>query len=64
MKKPIKPSLNTSSKAVKTESKRKDSDENYVLNLCDEVLGKTGSRQHTFDFLRGDAGKNNEGRKL
>jgi hypothetical protein len=45
-------------------NKRKDSDENYVLNLCDEVLGKTGSRQHTFGFLRGDAGKNNEGRKL
>jgi hypothetical protein len=29
-------------------------DENYVLNLCDEVLGLTCSRQHQFDFLRGD----------
>lgn len=33
---------------------RKDSDEWYVINLCDEVLGLSASRQHTFDFLRGD----------
>lgn len=40
---------------------RKNSDEHYVLDLCDEVLGLKASRQHTFDFLRGD-GK--PGRKL
>lgn len=44
--------------------KRSDSDENYVIDLCDEVLGKTASRQHCFDFLRGDPGKNGQGRKL
>jgi hypothetical protein len=37
-------------------SKSKDSDENYVLNLCDEVLNQKGLRQHRFDFLRGDSG--------
>lgn len=40
---------------------RKNSDEHYVLDLCDEILGLKASRQHTFDFLRGD-GKT--GRKL
>lgn len=29
-------------------------DEQYVLDLCDEVLGLTCSRQHRFDFLLGD----------
>lgn len=40
---------------------RRNSDEHYVLDLCDEVLGLKASRQQTFDFLRGD-GK--PGRKL
>lgn len=40
---------------------RKNSDEHYVIDLCDEVLGINASRQHTFDFLRGDG---NPGRKL
>jgi hypothetical protein len=33
-----------------------DKDEHYVLDLCDEVLNNTASRQHHFDFLLGDAG--------
>lgn len=33
---------------------RADSDENYVLDLCDEVLGERSSRQHLFDWLAGD----------
>lgn len=33
---------------------RKDSDEHYVLDLCDEVLKMQGLRQHRFDFLLGD----------
>lgn len=33
---------------------RKDRDESYVIDLCDEILGTKASRQHTFDFLRGD----------
>ncbi|NYD66348.1 DUF6998 domain-containing protein [Agromyces atrinae] len=35
---------------------RADSDEHYVLDLCDEVLGSAGSRQHRFDWLLGDPG--------
>lgn len=35
---------------------KKDSDENYVLNLCDEVLNQKGLRQHRFEFLFGDSG--------
>lgn len=37
-----------------TDKGRKDSDESYVIDLCDEVLGESALRQHTFDFLRGD----------
>lgn len=33
---------------------RKDSDEFYVLDLCDTVIGTPGSRQHLFDWLLGD----------
>ena len=35
---------------------RKASDESYVIDLCDEILGFKALRQHHFDFLRGDAG--------
>lgn len=35
-------------------ARRADSDEYYVLDLCEEVLGKPGIRQATFDWLRGD----------
>lgn len=37
------------------------SDEAYILDLCDEVLGRKARRQHRFDFLRGDG---DPGRKL
>lgn len=37
--------------------RRADSDEAYVLDLCDDVLGERGSRQHRFDWLVGDAGR-------
>ncbi|MFF2345074.1 hypothetical protein [Pseudarthrobacter sp. NPDC058119] len=33
---------------------RASSDEYYVLDLCDEVLGASGNRQMTFEWLRGD----------
>ena len=33
-----------------------NSDEYYVIDLCDEVLGLKAKRQHRFDFLRGDSG--------
>ena len=41
---------------IKRRTKKKNSsDESYVIDLCDEVLGINASRQHRFDFLRGDA---------
>lgn len=40
--------------ALGIKNKRSDSDESYVIDLCDEVLGELALRQHTFDFLRGD----------
>jgi hypothetical protein len=30
-------------------------DEKYIIDLCDEALNAKGSRQHRFDFLRGDS---------
>jgi hypothetical protein len=41
---------------VKPAKNTKQKDEDYVLDLCDEVLKLKGSRQHKFDFLLGDAG--------
>ncbi|KAF0967261.1 hypothetical protein [Gordonia sp. YY1] len=39
-------------------ARRADSDEHYVLDLCDEVLGVPGIRQARFDWLRGDPSPN------
>ena len=36
---------------------REASDESYVVDLCDEMLGERGLRQHRFDWLLGDAGR-------
>lgn len=38
----------------------KHRDEFYVIDLCDEVLASKASRQHKFDFLRGDPSSNNK----
>ncbi len=35
---------------------RSQSDESYVIDLCDEVLKQKALRQYRFDFLRGDSG--------
>ena len=35
---------------------RKDSDEYYVIELCDEVLVRKAESQKRFDFLKGDKG--------
>ena len=40
------------------------SDESYVIDLCDEVLGRPALRQHRFDFLRGDARPGKQGARL
>ena len=42
---------------LKKPNSRENSDEHYIINLCDDVLGEKASRQHSFDFLRGDACK-------
>jgi len=40
------------------------SDESYIIDLCDRVLNLKAKRQHRFDFLRGDPGKNRRCAKL
>jgi hypothetical protein len=40
------------------------SDEKYVIDLWDEVLGKKALRQHRFDFLRGGSRTAKPGRLL
>ena len=49
-------SENRKSKNEKETTFSNNRDEIYILDLCDEILGRKGSRQHRFDFLRGDAG--------
>ncbi|MGW1785946.1 hypothetical protein ACWCQQ_43740 [Streptomyces sp. NPDC002143] len=43
---------------------RDDSDEAYVVGLCDQVLGEAASPQHKFDWLLGDPGANGRQVKL
>lgn len=43
---------------------RDDSDEAYVVGLCNRILGEDASTQHTFDWLLGDAGMGGRRRKL
>ena len=43
---------------------KKGRDESYVLDLCDEVLERPCCRQHRFDWLVGDAGKDGRCRRL
>ena len=42
------------SKKQLAKNKRENSDEYYILNLCDKLLNERSSRQHTFPFLLGD----------
>ncbi|WP_199535555.1 hypothetical protein [Rhodohalobacter sp. SW132] len=55
-------SKKTSKKKNRAGKNNKDSDENYILDLCDEVLGLRGFRQHRFDFLFGDLHRNGKTR--
>lgn len=48
---------------TKTNS-RKNSDEHYVIDLCNKVINKMGLRQHRFNFLLGDANSNGVCSKL
>ena len=38
--------------------------EQYVIDLCDQILGESARRQHGFPWLLGDPGKNGTRRKL
>lgn len=49
-----KEAINPISKKERTLINRRNSDEYYILDLCDEILNEKASRQHTFDFLVGD----------
>ena len=39
---------------IKKSGSRKESDEQYVIDMCDKALSEVGLRQHPFDFLLGD----------
>jgi hypothetical protein len=43
---------------------RDDSDEAYVVDLCDAILGEPARRQHLFDWLLSDPGRNGRCRRL
>ncbi|HMJ46808.1 MAG TPA: hypothetical protein VK498_05730 [Ferruginibacter sp.] len=49
-------SLPVAIKQITGKSKRSNSDEEYIIDLCDKVLKLRAYRQHRFDFLRGDSG--------
>lgn len=62
---PTKVKVQTKPIAVNTNrNSRKDSDEHYVIDLCDKVIDKMGLRQHRFNFLLGDANANGVCSKL
>lgn len=43
-------------KSVLVKAKRSNSDEFYILDICDKILGIASKRQYRFEFLRGDSG--------
>lgn len=46
-------------------ARKASSDEAWVLDLCDELIGEPSTRQKTFDWLRGDRSpKTGQARKL
>ncbi|WP_052158192.1 hypothetical protein [Lacinutrix jangbogonensis] len=49
--------ISTISKKERSKEKRENSDEFYILDLCDELLKEKASRKHTFDSLLGDMHK-------
>lgn len=56
--------VNTISKKEKSKTVRENSDEFYILGLCDEILKQKGSRKHTFSFLLGDKHKKGKTRTM
>ena len=47
-----------------TARRRSDSDEHYLIDICDRLLQRTASRQRRLPFLLGDPGKNGRQAKL
>jgi hypothetical protein len=45
-----------SSRPRSSQTGRSGSDEAWIIDICDQVLGKKASRQHRFPFLLGDPG--------
>lgn len=43
---------------------KKYRDEDYVVDLCNEILGEKALRAHRFDFLRGDTRNSEQGVRL
>ena len=58
------PSRNATRLTPKNTNKRHNSDEAYVISLCDKVLKQVSLRQHKFDFLLGDPNHNGTCAKL
>lgn len=52
-----KETLSAVSKKDKAKARRENSDEFYILDLCDELLNEKASRKHTFASLLGDRHK-------
>lgn len=52
----IKVASDSKVKTKNTSKKRDQSDEAYIINICDEVLKEKVLRQHRFSFLKGDSG--------
>ena len=51
------PTITKTKKTLKTKIKTpkpNNSDEHYVIDLCDEILNQKAQRQHRFNFLVGD----------
>ena len=40
------------------------SDESYIIDICDQLLEQKAKRQHRFEFLRGDPGRNGRTARL
>ncbi len=49
---------------ARQEVPRKYRDEDYVIDLCNEILGEVARKRHRFDFLRGDSRNGDPGIKL
>ena len=57
-----KETLNPISKKDRAAQAIENSDEFYLIGLCDQILNQTASRKHTFDNLLGNLHKKGKGR--